>query len=66
MFSFFFTLGLDDKEKLSRQRQMLNKKLGLDMAGSLKLGLDGDLFSDEDLKSGLNTSYDNIIKQEKV
>lgn len=45
---------------------MLNKKLGLDMAGSLKLGLDGDLFSDEDLKSGLNTSYDNIIKQEKV
>ncbi|XP_076073071.1 TATA-binding protein-associated factor 172-like [Mytilus galloprovincialis] len=58
--------GLDDKEKLSRQRQMLNKKLGLDMAGSLKLGLDGDLFSDEDLKSGLNTSYDNIIKQEKT
>ncbi|XP_071151825.1 TATA-binding protein-associated factor 172-like, partial [Mytilus edulis] len=57
--------GLDDKEKLSRQRQMLNKKLGLDMAGSLKLGLDGDLFSDEDLKSGLTTSYDNTIKQEK-
>ncbi|CAC5413286.1 BTAF1 [Mytilus coruscus] len=58
--------GLDDKEKLSRQRQMLNKKLGLDMAGSLKLGLDGDLFSDEDLKSGLSTSYDNTIKQEKT
>ncbi|XP_063444326.1 TATA-binding protein-associated factor 172-like [Mytilus trossulus] len=58
--------GLDDKEKLSRQRQMLNKKLGLDMAGSLKLGLDGDLFSDEDLKSGLTTSYDNTIKQEKT
>ncbi|XP_052070007.1 TATA-binding protein-associated factor 172-like [Mytilus californianus] len=58
--------GLDDKEKLSRQRQMLNKKLGLDMAGSLKLGLDGDLFSDEDLKSGLSTSCDNTIKQEKT
>jgi hypothetical protein len=59
-------LGLDDKEKLSRQRQMLNKKLGLDMAGSLKLGLDGDLFSDEDLKSGLNGSNGNSSMQEKV
>ena len=45
---------------------MLNKKLGLDMAGSLKLGLDGDLFSDEDLKSGLNGSNGNSSMQEKV
>lgn len=59
-------LGLDDKEKLSKQRQLLNKKLGLDMAGSLKLGLDGDLFSDEDLKSGLNGSNGNSSMQEKV
>ena len=45
---------------------MLNKKLGLDIAGSLRLGLDGDLFSDEDLKSGLNGSNGNSSMQEKV
>lgn len=32
---------------------MLNRRLGLDMAGNLKLGIDKDLFSDEDLLTGM-------------
>lgn len=32
---------------------MLNKRLGLDMAGNLGIG--GDIFSDEDLVSGIKT-----------
>ena len=38
-----------DKERLSQQRQLLNKRLGLDLAGNL--GIDtGNLFNDEDLQ----------------
>ncbi|KAL8593219.1 hypothetical protein ACOMHN_009874 [Nucella lapillus] len=45
------TSGMDDKEQLSQQRLLLNKRLGLDMAGSL--GLDSSsLFNDDDLKAG--------------
>lgn len=61
-----FFIGLDDKEKLSRQRQMLNKKLGLDMVGSLKLGLDSDLFSDEDLTIGISSSNGSSSSQINV
>ena len=39
---------MDDKEQLLQQRQQLNKRLGLDIAGGL--GLDNNLFSDEDLR----------------
>ncbi|XP_013387250.1 TATA-binding protein-associated factor 172-like [Lingula anatina] len=38
---------LDQKEKLTLQRQKLNKRLGLDIAGGM--GMETDLFSDEDL-----------------
>ena len=44
---------IDDKDKVLHQRQMLNKRLGLDMAGNLKLGIDSDIFSDEDLLTGI-------------
>ncbi|XP_041362673.1 TATA-binding protein-associated factor 172-like isoform X2 [Gigantopelta aegis] len=38
-----------DKERLSQQRQLLNKRLGLDLAGNL--GIDtGNLFNDDDLQ----------------
>ncbi|XP_050390117.1 TATA-binding protein-associated factor 172 [Patella vulgata] len=41
-------IALDDKERLSQQRQLLNKRLGLDLAGNL--GIESDnLFNDEDL-----------------
>ncbi|ESO84153.1 hypothetical protein LOTGIDRAFT_155478 [Lottia gigantea] len=41
-------IGIDDKEHLAQQRQLLNKRLGLDIAGNL--GLDSNnLFNDEDL-----------------
>ena len=42
---------MKDKDQLSQQRQMLNKRLGLDMAGNLGIG--GEIFSDEDLVSGI-------------
>ena len=47
---------IDDKDKVLHQRQMLNKRLGLDMAGNLKLGIDSDIFSDEDLLTGIKQS----------
>jgi len=37
---------------------MLNKRLGLDMAGSLKLELDADLYTDEDLLTGMAAPED--------
>ncbi|XP_012935979.1 TATA-binding protein-associated factor 172 [Aplysia californica] len=41
-------VDMEDKEQLLQQRQLLNKRLGLDIAGSL--GLDSsNLFNDEDL-----------------
>ncbi|KAK7113585.1 hypothetical protein V1264_012846 [Littorina saxatilis] len=43
--------GVEDKERLSQQRMLLNKRLGLDMAGSL--GIDtSNLFNDDDLRVG--------------
>lgn len=40
--------GLDAKEKLASQRQLLNKKLGLDVAQ--KMGIDtSDIFTNDDL-----------------
>lgn len=55
---------MKDKDQLSLQRQMLNKRLGLDMAGNLGIG--GDIFSDEDLVAGIKTengdTYSNKVK----
>jgi hypothetical protein len=39
---------MDPKDKVARQRQLLNKRLGLDVAGGIGLETD-DLFKDEDL-----------------
>ncbi|CAI9718030.1 TATA-binding protein-associated factor 172-like [Octopus vulgaris] len=41
-------IDLDDKERLIKQRQLLNKRLGLDMAGTLGIETDS-IFNDEDL-----------------
>lgn len=46
---------MDERDRLIYQRNMLNKKLGLDMAGALKLDLDKDLYTDEDLLTGMET-----------
>ncbi|CAH1794395.1 unnamed protein product [Owenia fusiformis] len=45
--------GLDQKERLSKQRQLLNKRLGLDVAGGLGMQTT-DLFADEDLVTNGN------------
>ena len=42
------TLGLDQKERLTRQKQLLNKRLGLDVAGGLGIQSE-ELFKEEDL-----------------
>ena len=42
------TVGLDQKERLTRQKQLLNKRLGLDVAGGLGLTTE-ELFKEEDL-----------------
>jgi len=38
---------MNDKEKLTRQKQLLRKRLGLDMVGGVSMG--EDLFQEEDL-----------------
>ena len=41
-------LAASDKESLARQKQLLNKRLGLDVAGGLGLTGDAELFAEED------------------
>lgn len=41
-------IGLDQKDRLTRQKQLLNKRLGLDVAGGLGLQTE-ELFREEDL-----------------
>jgi TATA-binding protein-associated factor len=44
--------GIDVREKLARQRQLLNARLGLDVA--LRIGMDmSEIFSTEDLTISL-------------
>lgn len=60
----YFFQGMDDKEQLLQQRQLLNKRLGLDAAGAF--GLDSSaLFDDSDLRytqSTLSSSNNNNSK----
>ena len=42
------TVGLDQKDRLTRQKQLLNKRLGLDVAGGLGIQSE-ELFREEDL-----------------
>ena len=44
----WFGIGLDQKERLAQQKQQLNKRLGLDMAGGLGVNTD-DFYREEDL-----------------
>ena len=61
----FIISDMDDKEQLQQQRQQLNKRLGLDMAGGL--GLDSrNLFNDEDLCLDLSTSCPGSNNNSKV
>ena len=39
--------GVDLKKSIAKQRQLLNKRLGLDVAGNL--GMETDIFDDNDL-----------------
>ncbi|XP_076818589.1 TATA-binding protein-associated factor 172-like [Clavelina lepadiformis] len=49
--------GLDAQERVKRQRKMIEKRIGLTMAGSQSLGVSSDdLFNDEDL----------VVKAEEV
>ncbi|CAG5127659.1 unnamed protein product [Candidula unifasciata] len=51
-------VDMDDKEQLLQQRQLLNKRLGLDIAGSL--GIDSsNLFNDDDLRMTVNSALPN-------
>ncbi|KAL4240937.1 btaf1 RNA polymerase II [Mactra antiquata] len=59
------TSGLSEREKLYNQRQMLNKRLGLDMAGNLKLEMDKDLFTDEDLLTGIKQEHKTDQMEQK-
>jgi len=58
--------GLNDQDQLVRQRQMLNKRLGLDMAGNLALGIGSDIFSDEDLLTGIKSTNGNCDHNQEV
>lgn len=52
------TLGLDVKERMAKQRQLLNSRLGLDVAA--KMGFDTcSLFSNEDLISNVEKTECN-------
>ncbi|XP_060522113.1 TATA-binding protein-associated factor 172 [Cylas formicarius] len=61
-------LGVDIKERMIKQRQLLNSKLGLDVAA--KIGLDtSTLFSNEDLLTGKADSNDvtaDVINKKPV
>ena len=57
-FSFYFTLDPNNKELIAKQKQLLNKRLGLDVAEGLGITGDEELFKEEDLltKSEKNVS----------
>lgn len=46
---------MDPKERLARQRKLLQKKLGLDMGAAIGMDTD-ELFNDEDLDYTCQTS----------
>ena len=45
---YSYLLGLEPKERLSKQQKLLRKRLGLDIAPGIDVGMD-KLFDDEDL-----------------
>ena len=57
-FSFYLMLDPNNKELIAKQKQLLNKRLGLDVAEGLGITGDEELFKEEDLltKSEKNVS----------
>lgn len=47
-FYWLFAAEIDPKERLARQRKLLQKKLGLDMGAAIAMDTE-ELFNDEDL-----------------
>ena len=61
-----FLSEMDDGEKLVHQRENLNKRLGLGMAGNLNLGLDSGIFTDDDLMTGIKESQQHGVVMDAV
>ena len=57
---------MDDGEKLVHQRENLNKRLGLGMAGNLNLGLDSGIFTDDDLMTGIKETQQHGVVMDAV
>lgn len=53
---------MDPKERLARQRKLLQKKLGLDMGAAIGMDTE-ELFNDEDLDDTCQTS---VVKAQGV
>lgn len=50
------SLGVDIKERLAKQRQLLNVRLGLDVASKIGIDVSG-IFSNEDLQSSSQANH---------
>lgn len=59
------SLGIDVKEKLAKQRQMLNARLGLDIAANCGVDVTG-LFTNEDLMDDTSAGVAGNLKMEVV
>lgn len=55
LFYFLSAAEIDPKERLARQRKLLQKKLGLDMGAAIGMDTE-ELFNDEDLDYSCQTS----------
>ncbi|KAB0793551.1 hypothetical protein PPYR_13171 [Photinus pyralis] len=56
-------LGIDTKEKLAKQRQLLNARLGLDVVSKIGIEISG-LFTNEDLSTPTPDAQENNFKWE--
>ena len=62
-FIFHFPLSeLDPKQRIAWQQKLLRKRLGLDIAPGLDVGMD-KMFSDEDLL--VDIQHTKVIKKQK-
>lgn len=57
-----FIVGMETKEKIAKQRQMLNAKLGLEMASQMGMDI-SEIFSNEDLVANV-PERNNISAEE--
>lgn len=56
-------LGIDIKERMAKQRQLLNVRLGLDVVSKIGIDLSG-IFTNEDLATSCSGVQENHIKLE--